>query len=355
MKRILVLVLLIVPLLAGAQAKLSPQIIEDFSQKAAARYLLPNDSLFGFITEQMSRSGAGGLEIDKTMTELQKDPTALDATLKFLYQYSNGNRQTLIAHLRAMDIQSNYVFPIATYTVNKNKDQLEEKPGVTFTLPRRVSAPVVAAAPTTETPVATGATETATTPATGETPAAALAPATPAAGDGINWEVRDLFKLSTPKQLVDMYGKENVAVRNATDFAGNDLGKAYYVFPDTDNELEILFAGDTGKIVSFTRENSQWKSPFGIKVGDPIEKLVKMNGRDFRFNAFEWDNGGVVENWQGGQLDKKGVYILLKAVRSGDSKLYDQVIGDKTLSSDNGTVKKIGVVVEKVMFRTGGI
>ncbi|MCK7557536.1 hypothetical protein MKQ70_22045 [Chitinophaga sedimenti] len=49
MKRILALVLLIVPLLAGAQAKLSPQIIEDFSQKAAARYLLPNDSCLGLL------------------------------------------------------------------------------------------------------------------------------------------------------------------------------------------------------------------------------------------------------------------------------------------------------------------
>ncbi|UYQ91952.1 hypothetical protein MKQ68_17850 [Chitinophaga horti] len=364
MKRILASILLILPLLAGAQSKLSPQMIEDFSQKAAQRYLLPNDSMFGFITEQMSRSGAGGLEIDKTMTELEKDATALEATLKYLYQYSNGNRQQLIANLRAMNVQSNYVFPITTYTVNKYKDQLkallEEKPGVTFTLPRKVSAPVVAAATPTET-VTTTATEgtTATETSTGETTttstvAPAGTPAAPAAGEGINWEVRDLFKLNKPADLVNMYGKENIIVQNATDFSGNDIGKAYLVFPDTDNELQIIFS-DSGKIISFTRENSQWKSPFGIKPGDPIEKLVKMNGRNFRFNAFEWDNAGIVSNWQGGQLENKGVVILLKAVRSGDSKLYDQVIGDKQLSSDNNTVRKIGVIVDKVMFRTDGI
>lgn len=356
MKRILVTVLLILPLLAGAQSKLSQQIIDDFSEKAAALYLQPNDSLFGFISEQMTRSGAGGLEIDKTMTELKKDPAALDATLKYLFQYSNGNRQQLIAQLRAMNIQSNYVFPIATYTVNKFKNQAkelaEDKSGVTFTLPRRVSAPVAAAA----TPATAGAATTAVTGSEEGTATTAAATAPAATGeDGINWEIRDVFKVTTPEQLINMYGKQNIALRDAADFEGNDIGKAYYVFPDTDNELEVFFSGDTAKIVSFTRENAKWKSPFGIKVGDPIEKITKMNGRSFRFNAFEWENGGTIDSWQGGALDNKGVYILFKAVRTGDNKLYDQVTGDKKLSSDNSTVKKIGVVVDRVQFRTGGI
>jgi hypothetical protein len=321
--------------------------------------MVPNDSLFGFISEQMTRSGAGGLEIDKTMTELKKDATALDATLKYLYQYSNGNRQTLIANLRAMDIQSSYVFPIATYTVNKFKDQAkqlaEDKPSVTFTLPRRVSAPVATASESATAVASTATTaaagETATT--AGQTPATTTTASAPTGEDGINWEVRDIFKIANPQQLAQAYGTTNIAVRMAQDLSGNDIGKAYYVFPDTDNEFELIFLGDTAKIVSFSRENAKWKSPFGIKVGDPIEKLVKMNGRDFRFNAFEWTDGGTISSWQGGQLDNKGVYLLLKAVRSGDNKLYDQVTGDKVLSSDNSAVKKIGVVVEKVMFRTG--
>ena len=46
--------------------------------------------------------------------------------MKFLYQYSDCNRQTFVANLRAMNISSGNVFPIATYTVNKYKNEAKE-------------------------------------------------------------------------------------------------------------------------------------------------------------------------------------------------------------------------------------
>lgn len=366
MKRIIAILAFILPLTIHAQTKLEDKIAEDFSDKLAKRYEVRNDSLIVFVTEQMSRSGAAGLDIDKTMTELKKDPAALDAALKFIYQFSNGNRQQFIAQLRAMNLQSNSVFPLATYTVNKfkgeTKDLLEEKSSlyttgaIPATLPPLQIAPAVAqnsstaeTTNTTESNANTSTTTATNVPAEpGTTPAA---PATPAA-DNFNWDVRQIFKLRQAEQLYTLYGKENVVERQTQDFQGNDAGTAYYVFPDTDNEMIVQFDGEKGTSIVFTKENSKWKPPFGIKVGDPLDKVVKVNGRDFRINGFEWDNGGEVADWEGGAFAGKGVNIAFKANNSSDPKLYDQVTGDKKVKTDASAMKKLGVVVDKIAFKS---
>jgi hypothetical protein len=371
MKRIIAILAFALPITIHAQTKLDDKIAEDYSSKFARRYEVRNDSLIVFVTEQMSKSGAAGLDIDKTMTELIKDPAALDASLKFIYQFSNGNRQQLITQLRAMNLQTNSVFPLATYTVNKykgeTKELLEEKStlyttgAIPATLPPlQLSAPAVAETNTTTDPTTTSsesATPTTSTTAVNNTAIPAepgSAPAAPAnaATDNFNWDVRPVFKLRQPEQLYTLYGKENVVAREAQDFEGNEIGTAYYVFPDTDNEMEVLFDGEKGTGITFTKENSKWKPPFGIKVGDPLDKVIKVNGRDFRINGFEWSNGGEVADWDGGAFAGKGVNIVFKANNSSDPKLYDQVTGDKKVKSDASAMKKLGVVVDKIFFKS---
>lgn len=359
MKRFLLFLLFALPLAAGAQT-LSESAVEDISAKMAAKFQLRNDPALVFVTEQMSRSGSGGLEVDKTMMELGKDPAALDAALKFLYQYSDCNRQTLIANLRNMDVKSGNVFPLATYIVNKNKGEAkalqDEKaellrigaiPAVTSVMVAPpANQPGVVANATTETPA--GATQPASAPATQGNAPAAAAPVE----DTRNWEVRSVFAMTRPDDLLALYGKENVELRDATDLDGNYTGKAWYVYPDTDNEMQVIFNADSSKTITFTHERSKWKSPFGIKPGDPIDKVNKVNARAFRVNGFEWTNGGIVDSWEGGAMDKKGVQILFRAINSGDPKLYDQFTGEKKFRSDNSGLKKLGVVVDKVVFRT---
>lgn len=365
-KRILILAAIILPLALQAQTKLPEALANEFSEKAAERFQLKNDPILVFITDQMSRSGAGGLEVDKTMVELKKDPAALDAALKYLYQYSDCNRQQLIANLRSMNFSSNSSFAVATYTVNKFKGEakelIEEKSTLAKTgqIGATPTAPVVHAAAPATTPAASS-TATATSPAANTTapattttaaaPAATPPPAAPAE-DPYDWDVRNIFPITSQDQLIAKYGQGNVAARDVYDLEGNNLGQGYIVFPDTDNEMELFLAGDQSKIITFTKENSKWKSPFGIKVGDPLEKIVKVNGRNFRLNGFEWVNSGMVDSWEGGAMDNKGVTLVFKAVNSGDPKMYDQVTGDKKVKTDQSILKKLGVVVEKVSFKT---
>lgn len=350
MKRLLVLLALIVPFIAQAQ-KLSESAIENISEQMAHHFQLRNDPILVFVTEQMSRSGSGGLEVDKTMMELKKDPAAMDAALKFLYQYSDGNRQTLIANLRAMNISSGNVFPIATYVVNKYKGEAKELQEEKAELLRIGAIPkvtsVMVAPPANQPGDVTTVNTSAAPTATGAAPAPA-----PVAEDTRNWDVRSVFPLQKPDELINLYGKENVVLRGVSDLEGNDAGKAWVVYPDTNNEMEVVFRADSTKTITFGMENSKWKSPFGIKPGDPIDKVLKINTRSFSVNGFEWTNGGIVDSWEGGALDKKGVNILFKAVNSGDPDLYDKFTGDTKFKADNSRLKKLGVVVEKVVFTT---
>ncbi|MGX5817868.1 hypothetical protein ACWKWU_06715 [Chitinophaga lutea] len=359
MKRILILCCCLFSLAAQAQ-KLSESAVEDISSKMASRFLVRNDPALVFVTEQMNRSGSGGLEVDKTMQELQKDPAALDAALKFLYQYSDCNRQTLIANLRGMNVSSGNVFPLATYIVNKNKNEakaLQDEKAELYrigAIPKEITISTVMVAPPTaqQQPVSdAGALSSNTTTAPATTAGTTTTPAA-ATEDTRNWDVRSVFAATRPDDLVTLYGKENLELRDATDLDGNDAGKAWFVYPDTDNEMQVIFNEDSSKTITFAHERSKWKSPFGIKPGDPIDKVNKINTRAFRVNGFEWTNGGIVDSWQGGAIDKKGVTILFRAVNSGDPKLYDQFTGEKKFSSDNTGLKKLGVIVEKVVFRT---
>ncbi|NSL90075.1 hypothetical protein ECE50_024785 [Chitinophaga sp. Mgbs1] len=364
MKRFLVLMALVLPLAISAQNKLAQAVADDFSARVAHHYQQKNDSITGYIAEQMTRSGNAGLDIDTTIFNLKGDPAALDAALKYLYQYSDCNRQRFIANLRSMNLQSNSVFPLATYTANKYKNDtkalLEDKADFlkTYTGPVTGKTPPpsyvnaageVVATATNPVAAANGEQPSATAAAANTASPAAATEATPT--DTRNWEVRPLFQVRTPEQLVEIFGKDNVTQRDAINLAGDKEGEAYVIYPDTDNELEIQFDGDNGNIITFAHYPSKWKSPYGIKAGDPLDKLIKVNGRPFRINAFEWTNGGLVSDWQGGALDGKSVVIQLKANNTGDPKQYDQVTGDKIIRSDMPVLKKLDVIVQTVSFK----
>ena len=354
MKRIIVLIAFILPLAVNAQ-KLADNIVEDLTKKMAEHYELKNDLGVLFVAEQLTRSGAGGIDIDKTMEELKADPVALDAAIKFYYQYSDCNRQTLIANLKALGVQNNTVFPVATYAVNKFKGEAkslqEDKTALVNSggMPKLPPPGSVKPKPKPK-PVVEGETVAAVNdPSTPETTTATAASE---GEDTFNWDVRPVFKLRTPDQLAALYGKDNVTAHPATDMEGNDIGMGYYVFPDTDNEMEVIFNGEKETIVTFTKQHSKWKAPFGIKVGDPLDKVVKVNGRHFKINGFEWEDDGIVDSWEGGTIAGKGVAMQFKVNNTGDPKQFDQVTGEKKIKTDLSVLKKLDVVVDKIVFKS---
>jgi hypothetical protein len=67
-----------------------------------------------------------------------------------------------------------------------------------------------------------------------------------------------------------------------------------------------------------------------------IAALEKLNGKPFSFSGFDWDLGGWVTNWNGGQLEGKGLMIRLSGEGYGA-----ELSGDRTLNSNDPAVAKL--------------
>ena len=54
--------------------------------------------------------------------------------------------------------------------------------------------------------------------------------------------------------------------------------------------------------VTVNRNATEWAGPNGLKIGDAIESVERSNGGGFRLSGFDWDYGGYVTDWKGGEL-----------------------------------------------------
>jgi hypothetical protein len=65
---------------------------------------------------------------------------------------------------------------------------------------------------------------------------------------------------------------------------------------DDENPHERIFG------VQVEAPQSQWQIA-GLGMGDPLKKVIAVNGRSFSLLGFSWDYGGYVSDLKGGKLD----------------------------------------------------
>jgi len=154
---------------------------------------------------------------------------------------------------------------------------------------------------------------------------------------------------STEADVELAYGEENVR------FTSLDMGEGeeelgVMVFPDTKNALEIVWELEASigrpAFVRLSKEDGEWATREGLQVGTTLEKLEEINGRPFTFYGFEWDYGGLVADWNGGNLSP---YLIVALVPQNYEALEETMLGDVELSSDDPQVRqlqaKVGALV----------
>jgi len=133
-----------------------------------------------------------------------------------------------------------------------------------------------------------------------------------------------------------------------------EIKKGLIVFPNTKNEMHILFEGEEEmeqveniKIVG--EEGSMWKTESGIQVGTSLEKLVELNGKDFKFFGFEWDYAGRLSTWDKGKLSEQIIVYLDPSNMESSTKL----LGDAEFSSSDPNAKAAGlkVISYEIVFK----
>jgi len=158
---------------------------------------------------------------------------------------------------------------------------------------------------------------------------------------------------ATEEDLINFYGQENV-VRSDIGVGAegtDDTVPGNLVFPDTENELivEWQVGQEYRKLSKITMygDRTNWKTSQGITLGTSLNQLVAINGKEFNFWGFEWDDGGHSEDWNQGNIDPALEVILSwqrdnpgAGTRPGHP--YDDLMGYIVLSSAIPSAKELG-------------
>ncbi len=158
---------------------------------------------------------------------------------------------------------------------------------------------------------------------------------------------------STEADIKALYGDDNVEYRSVYIGEGESQ-PGIAVFPNTDNELEIVWdiAAATGnpEFIRISKEHTEWHTVEGVTVGTALEELEKINGKPFQLYGFGWDYGGLVSDWMGGRLNSH----LIIALEPADwEKVGPEVSGDVTFSSNGTEVRELGAKVASMVVTFG--
>jgi len=155
----------------------------------------------------------------------------------------------------------------------------------------------------------------------------------------------------TEADIIKAYGKENVG-REEINLAEGETTLATTLFPNTDNVLFISWK--PGKPfqeiqeILVENEAALWTTNQGIGMGTNLEKLVEINGKEFRFTGFEWDYSGLAKDWQGGKIPEN---LILFLEPTNPEAVYPDLLGDALFSSDHPKAKQAGLIVRGMIFK----
>ncbi len=97
-------------------------------------------------------------------------------------------------------------------------------------------------------------------------------------------------------------------------------------------------------------DNSVWTIDNGVKIGTTLAELVKLNGKQFTFSGFDWDYGGYA-TFEKGNLESDCYSIrLYYDYKDLFENEWNQIVGDKIISTSNPVLKKIKVYVDEIIF-----
>jgi hypothetical protein len=141
------------------------------------------------------------------------------------------------------------------------------------------------------------------------------------------------------ESIIDAYGKEQV-IRDEVEIGEGETILATIVFPDTPNELIVEWQSDFEykklSRIRIERENAQWETEEGIKIGTTLDELIEINGKDFNFYGFDWDYGGTTNEWEDGNVNSQlTVFLDTKKPEGAPSELA----GDGLFSSSHPKAK----------------
>ncbi|HMN24550.1 MAG TPA: hypothetical protein PKE38_08615 [Ignavibacteriaceae bacterium] len=171
---------------------------------------------------------------------------------------------------------------------------------------------------------------------------------TPCIGNSI------LNSKTSENDLIKIVGKKNIERVERWYAEGTERIVGSVFFEDTPQSFFIKWKDTVNfknpEWIEIHGDKSVWEIDNGIKIGVELKELVKLNSKHFSFSGFDWDYGGYV-NFEKGNLESDCYSVTLyydyKDLFENE---WNQIVGDKIISTKNPVLNKIKVYVDSITF-----
>lgn len=169
---------------------------------------------------------------------------------------------------------------------------------------------------------------------------------TPCSGNNI------LNSNTAETELIKIVGKKNVERVERWYAEGTERVIGSVFFKDTPQSFFIKWKDTVNfknpEWIEIHGDKALWEIDNGIKVGTELKELVKLNGKHFTFSGFDWDYGGVAIFEKGNlESDCYSVQLYYDYEDLFENE-WNQIVGDKTVSTKNPILNKIKVYVDMI-------
>lgn len=155
-------------------------------------------------------------------------------------------------------------------------------------------------------------------------------------------------------ELVKVVGKKNVERVERWYAEGTERVVGSVFFKDTPQSFFIKWKDTVSfknpEWIEIHGDKSLWELDNGIKIGTELKELVRLNDKHFTFSGFDWDYGGYTV-FEKGKLESDCYSIqLYYDYKDLFENEWNQIVGDKTVSTKNPILNKIKIYVDAITF-----
>jgi len=163
-----------------------------------------------------------------------------------------------------------------------------------------------------------------------------------------------LHSKTAEADLVKIVGKKNVERVERWYAEGTERVIGSVFFKDSPQSFFIKWKDTVNfknpELIEIHGDKSLWEIDNGIKIGTELKELVKLNGKHFTFSGFDWDYGGQTV-FQKGNLESDCYSIqLYYDYEDLFENEWNQIVGDKIVSTKNPVLNKIRIYVDSITF-----
>lgn len=159
---------------------------------------------------------------------------------------------------------------------------------------------------------------------------------------------------TTEAEMIKMTGKKNSERVERWYSEGTEKIIGTVFFKDTPQSFFIKWRDTINfkepEWLEIHGDKSLWEIDNGIKIGVELKELIKLNGKHFKFSGFDWDYGGYAIFEKGNlESDCYSVQLYYDYENLFENE-WNQIVGDKIVSTKNPVLNKIKIYVDVITF-----